>query len=77
MLLSFFSWTVIINKTRQLYLATKSNRRFLASYDATTDPMELRRAGRQFENAPVFNSMAARRMNWNAFWRRPQPPLKE
>ena len=53
-LLSFFSWTVIINKTRQLYLATKSNRRFLASYDATTDPMELRRAGRQFENAPVF-----------------------
>jgi len=39
--LSFFSWTVIVTKARQLYLATTLTRKFLAAYNATSLPLEF------------------------------------
>jgi len=52
-ILSFLSWTIIINKTRQLYRATRATRQFLASYNVTTDPLELRHNGGLFDDAPA------------------------
>ena len=51
--LSFLSWTIIINKTRQLFMVAKATRQFLASYETTTDPLELHRKQTTFEDAPV------------------------
>ena len=54
LVLSFVSWSVIINKACQLHRARKATRHFLASFRATTAPLELKRAGRTFEGAPMF-----------------------
>ena len=40
-LVSFLSWTVIINKARQLYKASKMARKFFSAYRANRDPMDL------------------------------------
>lgn len=37
-IVSLFSWTVIITKARQLYRARKMARKFFAAYRATRDP---------------------------------------
>jgi len=37
--LSIFSWTVIVTKARQLYLAAKLTRKFMTAYDATGNPI--------------------------------------
>lgn len=51
---SLFSWTVIITKGRQLYRAHKAGRKFFAAYRATRDPLELFRQGGEFNGAPAF-----------------------
>jgi biopolymer transport protein ExbB/TolQ len=51
---SFVSWTVIINKARQLYKAGKMGRRFFAAYRATRDPMELFNKNDDFTGAPAY-----------------------
>src|SRR5512139_599790 len=51
---SLFSWTVIINKARQLYLARKAAKRFFKAYRATRDPLELFTRGKEFPGAPAF-----------------------
>jgi biopolymer transport protein ExbB/TolQ len=53
-LVSFFSWTVIISKARQLYLAKKTGKKFFAAYRETRDPMELARRGDEFDGAPAY-----------------------
>jgi biopolymer transport protein ExbB/TolQ len=52
--LSVFSWTVIITKARQLYRARKAARKFFKAYSDTRDPLELARRGEEFDGAPAY-----------------------
>src|SRR5436190_12188372 len=51
---SLFSWTVIITKFRQLYRARKMARKFFAAYRSTRDPMEIFRKKQEFDGAPAY-----------------------
>lgn len=53
-LLSMFSWTIIITKFRQLYIARKASKKFYAAYGATRDPLDIRRRGEEFDGAPAY-----------------------
>jgi biopolymer transport protein ExbB/TolQ len=53
-IVSLFSWTVIITKIRQLARARRMARRFFAAYRATRDPRELARKGEAFDGAPAY-----------------------
>jgi biopolymer transport protein TolQ len=55
LLLSLFSWTIIITKTRQLAIARKWARKFFAAYEATRDPLEIKRKEESFEGAPAYH----------------------
>jgi biopolymer transport protein ExbB/TolQ len=52
--LSFFSWTIIVSKARQLYVATRETRKFLAAYNSADQPMTLPRAEESFIGVPAF-----------------------
>ena len=52
---SIFSWSVIITKGRQLYRARKMSKKFFASYRATRDPLELYRKNEEFDGAPAYD----------------------
>lgn len=54
LILSLFSWTIIITKIRQLYRARKWAKRFFAGYGAARDPLELHRKKADFTGAPAF-----------------------
>lgn len=56
---SLFSWTVIIKKARQLYLAQKMSKKFYAAYRATRDPLELFNKDGDFSGAPAFDVYTA------------------
>jgi biopolymer transport protein TolQ len=51
---SLFSWTVIINKARQLYRARTAAKAFFKAYRATRDPVELFSGGKEFPGAPAY-----------------------
>ncbi len=53
-ILSIFSWTVIITKGRQLYRARRAGRKFFKAYRDTRDPLELARRGDEFDGAPAY-----------------------
>jgi biopolymer transport protein TolQ len=53
-LLSVFSWTVIISKARQLYRARKIGKSFFTAYRATRDPMEMFQTKKEFDGAPAY-----------------------
>src|SRR5438270_13413856 len=53
-IVSIFSWTVIITKGRQLYRARKMSKRFYNDYRATRDPMELYGTQKEYDGAPAF-----------------------
>lgn len=53
-LLSLFSWTVIITKLRQLFIARKWSKRFFDAYASTRDPLEIKRKGSDFEGSPAY-----------------------
>jgi biopolymer transport protein ExbB/TolQ len=53
-ILSIFSWTVIISKARQLYRAKKAGKKFFAAYRETREPLEIARRGDDFDGAPAF-----------------------
>ena len=53
-ILSIFSWTVIITKGRQLYRARKAAKKFFKAYRDTRDPLELARRGEEFDGAPAY-----------------------
>jgi biopolymer transport protein ExbB/TolQ len=54
LVVSIFSWTVIISKARQLARARKAAKRFFTEYRATRDPFEIFRAKKQFDGAPAY-----------------------
>jgi biopolymer transport protein TolQ len=55
LILSLFSWTIIITKARQLAIARKWAKKFFAAYEATRDPLDVKRKGEAFEGAPAYN----------------------
>jgi biopolymer transport protein ExbB/TolQ len=54
LIVSVFSWTVIISKARQLLRAKKMGRQFFAEFRSTRDPLELFRSSKEFEGAPAY-----------------------
>jgi biopolymer transport protein ExbB/TolQ len=54
LILSLFSWTIIITKARQIAIARKWTKKFLASYASTRDPLDIKRRGEEFEGAPAY-----------------------
>ncbi len=54
LIVSVFSWTVIITKARQLYRARKMGKRFFAAYRETRDPLDLFRRQLEFDGAPAY-----------------------
>jgi len=56
LILSLFSWTIIITKFRQLVIAGKATKKFVAEYHATRDPLDIQRKGEQraFDGAPAY-----------------------
>lgn len=54
LLLSLFSWTIIISKIRQLFIATKWSKLFLAAYAETRDPLDLKRKNTEFDGSPAY-----------------------
>ena len=51
---SVFSWTVIISKTRQLYRARSAAKKFFKAYRETRDPLEIYRKKEEFDGAPAY-----------------------
>ena len=54
LLLSLFSWTIILTKFRQLLIARKAARKFFAAYNATRDPLDIRQKAEDFDGAPAY-----------------------
>src|SRR5277367_560828 len=54
LILSLFSWTIIISKFRQLVIARKATRKFFAAYNSTRDPLDIQRKGEEFDGAPAY-----------------------
>jgi len=55
LLLSLFSWSIIITKFRQLLIARKASRKFFGVYNATRDPLDIKRKGTEFDGAPAYS----------------------
>jgi biopolymer transport protein ExbB/TolQ len=53
-IVSLFSWTVIINKALQLYKASKMSRKFYGAYRSTRDPMVLFNKNQEFPGSPAY-----------------------
>jgi biopolymer transport protein ExbB/TolQ len=51
---SLFSWTVIINKALQLYKASKMSKKFFGAYRSTRDPMDLFNKNQEFPGSPAY-----------------------
>ena len=58
-LVSLFSWSVIITKIFQLARVSRTTRRFLAAYQGTHHPLDLHRKGDTFDGAPAYELYAA------------------
>lgn len=58
-LVSLFSWTVIITKIFQLSRASRTSKKFFAAYHETHEPLELQRKGLKFTGAPVYELYSA------------------
>jgi len=54
LVVSVFSWSVIITKARQLYRAKKMSDKFFKAYRETRDPMEIAKRGEEFDGAPAY-----------------------
>ena len=54
LLLSLFSWTVIITKFRQLTIARRATKKFMAAYSSTRDPLDIKKRGEEFDGAPAY-----------------------
>jgi len=53
-ILSMFSWTIIITKFRQLWIARRASKRFYAAYASSRDPLDIHKRGEEFDGAPAF-----------------------
>jgi biopolymer transport protein TolQ len=47
LVLSLFSWTIIITKFRQLNIARKAAKKFFAAYASTRDPLDIKKRGEE------------------------------
>lgn len=54
LVVSIFSWTVIISKARQLIRARRMSKRFYEAYRATRDPLDIYRKKQEFDGAPAY-----------------------
>jgi biopolymer transport protein ExbB/TolQ len=54
LILSLFSWTIIITKARQITIARKWTKKFLATYASTRDPLDIKRREEDFTGAPAY-----------------------
>ncbi len=54
-IVSLFSWTVIINKARQLIRASSKSKKFYAAYRGTRDPLDIYRKKDEFIGAPAYD----------------------
>jgi len=54
LILSLFSWTIIISKFRQLLIARKATKKFFAAYNSTRDPLDIQRKKEEFDGAPAY-----------------------
>ncbi len=54
LVLSLFSWTIILTKFRQLQIARKATKKFFEAYASTRDPLDIQRKGEEFEGAPAY-----------------------
>lgn len=54
LILSLFSWTIILTKFRQLRIARKATKEFLVAYASTRDPLDIKRKGEIFRGAPAY-----------------------
>ena len=54
LVVSIFSWTVIISKARQLLRARRMSKKFYAAYRETRDPLDIFRRKQDFEGAPAY-----------------------
>ena len=52
--LSMFSWTIIITKFRQLWIARKASKKFYDAYASTRDPLDIHKRGEEFDGAPAY-----------------------
>ncbi|MEN9573070.1 MAG: hypothetical protein RL514_925 [Verrucomicrobiota bacterium] len=53
-IVSLFSWTVMISKTRQIWIARRAAKKFFTAFRESRDPLELARKGQEFEGAPAY-----------------------
>lgn len=53
-LLSMFSWSIILTKFRQLYIARRAAKRFFTAYSATRDPLDIKKRDEEFDGAPAW-----------------------
>jgi hypothetical protein len=54
LIVSVFSWTVIITKARQPIRARKLSKKFFAAYRVNRDPLDLFRRKQEFDGCPAF-----------------------
>ncbi len=54
LIVSLFSWTVIIAKTRQLIRARKMAKQFFTTFRGSRDPLEVFRTKQEFDGAPAY-----------------------
>jgi biopolymer transport protein TolQ len=54
LLLSLFSWTIILGKFRQLFIARGATKKFLEAYASTRDPLDIQRSNQEFDGAPAY-----------------------
>ncbi|HEY1661137.1 MAG TPA: MotA/TolQ/ExbB proton channel family protein [Verrucomicrobiae bacterium] len=54
LILSLFSWTIIITKFRQLMIARAASKKFFETYNSTRDPLDIQRKNIEFEGAPAY-----------------------
>jgi biopolymer transport protein TolQ len=54
LILSLFSWTIIITKFRQLMIARRATKKFMAAYASTRDPLDIKKRGEEYDGAPAY-----------------------
>ena len=58
-IVSLFSWSVIITKIIQLVKASRAAKKFFAAYHETREPLDLHRKQANFDGAPAYELYAA------------------
>lgn len=58
-IVSLFSWSVIITKFIQLWRASTASKKFFAAYHETREPLDLHRKGVSYDGAPAYELYTA------------------